>query len=243
MVHKCTTMEAPEPYSKQSTFSNSEAYMKHLMLPLIAIALSACSSPSMEQIAKDQAHAESVRSKAHDDQMTRRQLQNEAVLDQVPKWALQAPVPDSSGIYAVGVGKSSDLRTSMRKATLDAEFGLAKTYNQELSGSERSFNQEQGAGLTQQYTELVDKLVTQVPVVGFETVKQDVKSISGEFHTFVLLKLPYAEFNRVLQQQRAQAQEERISLAFTELEKRVATRQAQRAKEAAAAPVTAELAN
>lgn len=217
--------------------------MKRLILPLIVMALSVCSSTSMEQIAKDQAHAESVRDKAHDDQMARKQLQNEAVLDQVPKWALQAPVPDSSGIYAVGVGKSSDLRTSMRKATLDAEFGLAKTYNQELSGSERSFNQEQGAGLTQQYTELVDKLVTQVPVVGFETVKQDVKSISGEFHTFVLLKLPYAEFNRVLQQQRAQAQGDKISLAFAELEKRVAARQAQRVKEAASAPVTIDQTN
>src|SRR5260221_424382 len=127
MVHKCTTIIASEHYIEQSTFSNSEAFMKHLMLPLIAIALSACSSPSLEQIAKDQAHAEWVRSKAHDDQMTRKQLQNEAVLDQVPKWALQAPVPDSSGIYAVGVGKSSDLRTSMRKATRDAEFGLTKT--------------------------------------------------------------------------------------------------------------------
>lgn len=218
--------------------------MKRFILPLIALALTACSSTSMEQIAKDQAHAESVRDKAHDDQMTRKQVQNEAVLDLVPRWALQAPVPDASGIYAVGVGKSSDLRTSMRKATLDAEFGLAKTYNQELSGSERSFNQEQGNALTQQYIELVDKLVTQVPVIGFETVKQDVKSISGEYHTFVLLKLPYVEFNHTLQQQqRAQGHDAKISLAFSELEKRVAARQAQRAKESASTPVVTNQVN
>ena len=89
------------------------------------------------------------------------------------------------------------------------------------------------------YTELVDKLVTQVPVVGFETVKQDVKSISGEFHTFVLLKLPYMEFNRVLTQQRAQAQDAKISAAFADLEKRVMARQEQRAKAAASTSMVA----
>ncbi|KGM38710.1 hypothetical protein JY96_21285 [Aquabacterium sp. NJ1] len=132
----------------------------------------------------------------------------------------------------MGIGKSSDLRTSMRKAMLDGEFGLAKLYNQELSGSERSYNQEQGGALTQQYTELIDKLVTQVPVVGLETIKQDVKSIGGEFNTFVLVKLPYTEFNRVLQQQKAQAHDAKIAAAFSDLERRVSERQAQRAKEA-----------
>lgn len=216
--------------------------MKRIALTLFPLILTACSSsPTMEQVARDRAKAEEVRTQASADLATKKQAQNEALLDQIPKWALQAPIPDESGVYAVGIGKSSDLRTSMRKAMLDGEFGLAKLYNQELSGSERSFNQEQGGALTQQYTELVDKLVTQVPVVGLETIKQDVKSIGGEFNTFVLVKLPYTEFNRVLQQQKAQTHDARIAAAFSDLERRVAERQAQRAKEAKTTPAAPAL--
>lgn len=195
--------------------------------------LAACSTPSMEQIAKDQAKAEATRAGARDAQTERQQAKNEAILDQIPKWALQAPVPDATGIFAVGVGKSSDLRTAMRKASLDAEFGLAKNYNQEISGSERSFNQEAGSSTTTQYTELIDKLVTQVPVVGLETVKQEVKSINGEFHAFVLMKLPYAEFNKVMAQQRSKTQEATVEAAFVALEKRVKARQQERAQDLA----------
>jgi hypothetical protein len=204
----------------------------------MAGSLMACSTPSMEQIAKDQAKAEARRAEARDAQAERQQAKNEAILDQVPKWALQAPTPDATGIFAVGVGKSSDLRTAMRKAALDAEFGLAKNYNQEISGSERSFNQEAGSSINSQYTELIDKLVTQVPVVGLETAKQEVKSIGGEFHSFVLMKLPYAEFNKVLAQQRSKAQDATVEAAFVALEKRVKARQQERVQELAAANPT-----
>lgn len=210
--------------------------MKLQLIGVLAVvgALAACGTPSMEHLAKDQAKAEALRADARDAQVERQQAKNEAVLDQIPKWALQAPTPDATGIFAVGVGKSADLRTAMRKAVLDAEFGLAKNYNQEISGSERSFNQEAGSAINTQYTELIDKLVTQVPVVGLETVKQEVKSIGGEFHSFVLVKMPYAEFNKVLTQQRNKAQEATVEAAFVALEKRVKARQEERAKELAA---------
>lgn len=200
--------------------------------------LTACGTPSLEQIAKDQANAEARRAEARHAQIEKQQAKNEDILGQIPKWALQAPIPDATGVFAVGVGKSSDLRTAIRKAALDAEFGLAKSYNQEISGSERSFNQESGSVINAQYTELIDKLVTQVPVVGLETVKQEVKSIEGEFHAFVLMKLPYAEFNKVLAQQRKTAQDATVEAAFVALEKRVKARQQERAQEAAVSQAT-----
>lgn len=210
--------------------------MKHFFAPFVAIViLAGCShQPTAEDVAKDYAHAQEVRNKAQAEEAKRLQALNENTLSQVPVWALKPPIADNSGVYAVGLGESSDMRIALRKSMLDAEFGLAKQFNQEISGSERSFTQEQGTkNATEQYTALIDKLVTQVPVVGFEVVSQEVKSIEGSFYSFVLLKLPYAEFNRVLQQQRAAAKDGQVAKAFDDLERRVKERQAQRAQEAA----------
>ena len=115
---------------------------------------------------------------------------------------------------------------------LDAEFGLAKLYKQELSGSERSYVKENGnRGAESQYSSLVDKLVARVPVVGYEVVKQDVKSIHGQFQSWILLKLPYEQFNKVLQEQKAEAFDKSVKDAFDDLETRVRTRVAERAAE------------
>jgi len=198
--------------------------------------LAACSSsPTREQLAQDQIRAEELRAKADARQTAARQSSAEKQLDAVPAWALQAPPADGTGVYAVGMGQSSDYRTALRKATLDAEFGLAKMYGQEISGSERSFVQDQGAqsrSVTDKYTALIDKLVSQVPVVGFESVHQEIKPIDGVFHAYVALKLPYDEFNRVVQQQRSLATDSSVVAAFNDLERRVSARQEQRRKDA-----------
>lgn len=182
-----------------------------------------------EEAAKDYARAQEIRNQHDEQEASRLQAKNENILAQVPLWALKPPAPDASGVFAVGMGESNDLRIAQRKSMLEAEFGLAKQFDQEVSGSERSYTQEQGKkNSLEQYTALIDKLVMQVPVVGFEVISQEVRSIGGSFHSFVLLKLPYAEFNRVLQQQKQASSDPQISKAFDELEKRVKARQAQR---------------
>ena len=137
-------------------------------------------------------------------------------------------------VYAVGEGESNKVRVAMKKAMLDAEFGLAKVYGQELSGSERSSVQDTNDGMsTSQYTELIDKLVSQVPVVGFETVHQEVKTIDGKYRAFVLLKLPHDQFNAVMQKQAAKTNDKMVAEQFKDLERRLDKRRQQRAEEAA----------
>ena len=198
-----------------------------------ALATGCASSPSMKELAQEQAEVTALRAeaqaRAEADYREREQERMESHIDAIPGWALEAPHPDETGMYAVGMGESKKLRVALRKATLDAEFGLAKLYSQELSGSERSYTQDNAeGGVDEQYTALIDKLVDSVPLAGFEVVEQQVKPINGEYHAFVLLKLPYDEFNRVLQSQKREARDAEITAAFDDLERRLEKRRAEK---------------
>lgn len=186
----------------------------------------------MEDVQKDQVRAEAVRAKAEEERANKKQVQNEAYLDQVPAWAMEVPKPDGSGLYALGAAEAANWSLARKKAMLEAEFGLAKLYRQELSGSERSYtNERDDKALNTQYTALIDKLVTRVQVVGFEVIKQDVRALHGSFHSWVLLKLPYTEVNQVLKEQRSESMDASVRAAFDDLDKRVNARMAQRTQE------------
>lgn len=205
--------------------------VKMLLICVLFVAafITGCSSaPTMEQSAKDEVRASEIRAKAEEERRAREQKRMEAEIVQVPEWALKPPRPDSAGVYAAGMSESDTMRVALRKAMLEAEFGLAKNFNQELSGSERLYAQDNGgrAG-AEQYTVLIDKLVSQVPVVGFEVVHQEVKALDGKYVVYVLVKLPYAQFNRVLQEQRAMATDQTAAAAFDDLERRINRRRQQ----------------
>ena len=197
-----------------------------------AVLFGCVSRPTAESLQREQLKAEELRSKADAAKAAMRQTQNEGFIEGIPSWALQPPKPDAGGLYAVGAAESGSLNVAQKKAMLDAEFGLAKQYRQELSGSERSYTHERNdQSLTSTYTQLIDKLVSRVPVVGFEVVKQEVKSIHGTFHSWVLLKLPYAQFNKILLEQRAETVEVTVQKAFDDLDRRLKDRAAERLQE------------
>jgi hypothetical protein len=181
----------------------------------------------MQSVAKEEVKVMEVRADAEKTRVAKEQERMEDTIKLIPDWALKVPRPDSTGIYAVGMGESDKLRVSLRKATLEAEYGLAKNYSQELSGSERSYLQDNaGTTSSEQYTALIDKLVSQVSVSGFEVVQQEIKPIDGKYNAFILLKLPYEQFNMVLKEQRAKAKanDTVIKDAFDDLSRRLEKR-------------------
>lgn len=200
----------------------------------VGMLLVGCSStPTKEQIAKDEVKASVVHATAAVERRVQEQQRMEVTLSKVPDWALAQPHPDDTGVYAVGISESDTMRVAMRKAMLDAEFGLAKMYNQELSGSERLYSRDDNSSVSkEQYIALIDKLVSQVPVIGFEVVRQEVKVIDGKYNAFILLKLPYAQFNRILQEQRAKAHDNTAAKAFDDLTRRLNERRQQHQEEA-----------
>lgn len=201
-----------------------------MMTALLGLTLFGCSSsPTMTQLTQDSIAASQVRAEANEKAAQKRQEKMEDNLSQIPGWFLEVPKPDESGVYAVGEGISDKVRVAMKKAMLDAEFGLAKAYGQEISGSERSIVQDSNDETeNSQYTALIDKLVSQTSVVGFETVHQEVKTIDGKYHAFVLLKLPHEHFNAVLKaQSRDKSNSKELRDQFKELERRLDKRREQ----------------
>jgi hypothetical protein len=84
-------------------------------------------TPDSKSIVKEQLHIEKQRREVA-------QQQAEKTIDAMPSWAANVPRPDGTGVYALGIAESDKVQIALKKAQLQAEYGLAKLYNQELSG-------------------------------------------------------------------------------------------------------------
>jgi hypothetical protein len=200
----------------------------YLAVVLSAVVLGGCSSsPSDQVVAMEEAKQNAA--KLH---LEMEQEKREQELNLLPDWVLEPPVTDATGIYGVGIAESKSLSHGMKSARLQAEFQLAKNYKQELSGSERSFEQGDSEGnVVTQTTFLIDKIVDAVPVIGYEVVEQIAKPLNGKHNVYVLLKLPFEEFNKVLQQQKASTIDSKVQRSFDDLERRLDKRRAQKLQE------------
>lgn len=209
---------------------------RHILMIISLLLIAACSSPQ-KHLAKDIAEAEEIRREAEEDRAKLAQKDAKQKLRAYPDWALETPRPDATGVYAVGVGKSNDLEIARKKAHLQASYQIAKQLNQVLAGGERIAEYDRDANASSTYQVLIDQLVDWTPVVGFDTVKQDIQPIDGVFHAYLLVKMPYEEFNRVLQDRRRGAQDEAMRRDFDELHFRLEKlRSAKRNEPVAAAP-------
>lgn len=207
--------------------------MKNLNILAIAtlIGLAGCSSvPEPEtDMGKHLVELERLKSEMLAIQQAKKQNENEEYIDQLPDWVEAPPPADSEGFYGVGIGQSKVLNHARKAARLEASNELAKMSKQEISGSERAFDQGNADGdVLSQTTFLIDSILDSVPVVGFETVEQKITSINGKFIVYSLMKLPYDQFNKVLQQQKAASQDKRIQAQFDDLERRLKDRRKER---------------
>ncbi|GGP44808.1 hypothetical protein GCM10009347_10480 [Shewanella algicola] len=196
--------------------------MNKLTLLCIAVIMTGCASDPVEKYVELQ---KDMQEKAVSDA--------EAKLDSVPEWYLNPPKNDGMGIVGVGAASSKDMHHALKKARLQAEFELAKNYRQELSGSERIYERENGMGTLVQTSQfLIDKLVDSVPIVGYDMIDQKIQVLpDGQFQAYSLLKLPYDEFNKVLQSMKLDSQDTRESEAFNDLERRLEAKRNRKAKD------------
>jgi outer membrane murein-binding lipoprotein Lpp len=219
--------------------NNSPVYYLATVASALVLLAGCAGSPTSSQLAKDQAKAEKIRLEAKAEQDEMKQEQLEEVVDAYPSWAINPPKADATGFYGVGIATDGDIRLSLQKSNLRAEFELAKQYRQVVSGSERNMErQTMDAEAVNQYTQLIDKLVAEVPVVGYDVVHREIKAIQGKTHTFVLLKMPYEEFNKAMLSMRGTVDQSTFDQAFSELERRVSEF---RARQGGQGQVTAKL--
>ena len=186
------------------------------------LAMGGCSTTtSMADIAKDQAKADQIRQNAEAAQAKKRQAAMSDEINAMPEWVTQVPPTDATGFYAVGQGASDDLRVSMEKARMDGEFGLAEQFKNSLSGQAQHRDKEGANGRQEDYKRMVDNLVAEVPLNGYQVIHQDVKPIQGRFHTYILLRLPFASVNRVVQEQESHTHDAEVKQDFQELSDRI----------------------
>lgn len=159
------------------------------------------------------------------------QLKNKAIeekIDALPSWVLNPPKSDSQAVYAVGIGDSDMLQISMKKSMLEAEFGLAKQLKQELAGSERQYTTDDSIHATNRFEGLIDKLVEETPIIGYSIKQQIVIPMEGRYQTFILLMLPYDQYNNVLRANKSKETRNEMKDAFTDLERRLEKKKSER---------------
>ncbi len=149
------------------------------------------------------------------------QKEAERKLALVPDWVLNPPKADEDGVYGVGISDSKQLDVALKKAAISADYSLAKTLGQELSGNEQSFIRESSSRSAHQYTELIDSIVRSVPVHNVDTVKQEVKVIGGSYHVYKLVKLSFEQFEHSLMKQSDSTLRDEVKESFIDLERRL----------------------
>lgn len=201
------------------------------LLAMFCAGLAACSSSPNEELMDKLAKIEEQQVALKQAQIDREQEKREQEMEAAPSWVLSPPQSDSTGVYGVGIAESKKLSHGLKAARLQAEFALAKMFKQELSGSERAYEAGDSEGdVTTQTTFLIDKIVDSVPVVGFDVIEQKVVPLNGVNNVYVLLKMPYDQFNKVLQAERAKTLDTKAQAAFDDLERRLEKRRAQTEK-------------
>jgi len=203
----------------------NEALIKTAILVSL-LSFSACSSNDIADRIEEVQKAQTI---ARETQAEQAQNQREEEMDVSPDWFLSPPLADGTGFFGVGYAKSKHMGHALKSAKLQAEFDLAKVYQQELSGSERAFERGNSDGDVQvQTTFLIDKIIDAVPIIGYQVIEQKMIPINGVYETFVLLKLPYDQFNEVLQSQRQNSLDKTVQASFDDLDRRLALRRTQK---------------
>lgn len=149
----------------------------------------------------------------------------DVLIDTIPDWYMDVPQPDTTGVFGVGYATSNKPPFALKTAELQAKFDLAKNFKQLISGQERSYeNQTLDNNVETQINMLIDSLVEEVSVAGYQRVKRELYNVDGVANAYVLMKMPYDEYNKALQSMRAKGVEEKMQLAFNQLEERLSTR-------------------
>lgn len=206
-----------------------------LLISFTSLLAVGCSSNPDKEMANRLATLEKAERDRIAERQAAQQSQRKEEIATSPRWFLSPPEADGTGFFGVGYARSKQMGHALKAARLQAEFELAKMYRQELSGSERAFERGNTEGdVVGQTTFLIDKIVDAVPIVGYTVVEQKMVPLNGVFETFVLLKLPYDEFNKVLQAQRERELDKTVQASFDDLERRLNNRRSQREQEAQA---------
>lgn len=152
----------------------------------------------------------------------------EQAVSKAPSWYVQPPV-DANSIYAAGTETSPDMQMSMDMAVLSAKRALAAQIGNRLSSKMKDFAMQVGSGDDVQVTKEIERVttnvITEVNLAGFTREKSELVAQGKGYRTFVLLRYPLGDSNRMIVDQMKKSAvldaKLRASKAFQELEKEI----------------------
>jgi hypothetical protein len=118
-----------------------------------------------------------------------------------PAWFLQPPV-DTNTLYAAATESSPDMQMSMDMALLSAKRALAGSLGERVSSKMTDFASQTGSGndveVVKEIERVTKSVTTDVNVAGHVREKSEVIQEGRNYRTYVLLRYPVGENNRVV---------------------------------------------
>ena len=125
-------------------------------------------------------------------------------ISKAPAWFLQPPV-DTNTLYAAATESSPDMQMSMDMALLSAKRALAGSLGERVSSKMTDFASQTGSGndveVVKEIERVTKSVTTDVNVAGHVREKSEVIQEGRNYRTYVLLRYPVGENNRVVADQ------------------------------------------
>lgn len=112
--------------------------------------------------------------------------------ENVPDWYLETP-EDPNYVYAANSATSQKMQVAIDRATTNARGDLAASLETKIESMTKSFTEEVGDDLRQQYTEAQKEITSQVLRGTSPADRQVYQQDNGTWRAFVLMELPVGE--------------------------------------------------
>jgi len=120
----------------------------------------------------------------------------------VPPWYVKAPASTDEYMFITGTGLSSDLSMSRAKALLDAQHQLASKLNGVIDAATRQQRKDTAGTVNSDYTSItIRKNIIETSITGHHLEDSKVQAENRGYRTFVLVRYPVGDANKLLRQQ------------------------------------------
>ena len=208
--------------------------MKRLLIAgAVAAMITGCSSTAVR---KDEPIASPTPPVTKDQTMAAAGKVEAPMTIDVPNWYIKAPASTDEYMFITGTGVSTDLSMSRAKAMLDAQYQLADKLNGAIDAVMRQNKKDSGGTVTNDYTsKVIKKTIIETLITGHHLEDSRVQAENRGYRTFVLVRYPVGDANRLLKDKRQQELQRRDD--DEEIEKEISSLKPKKVSQAASQPV------
>ena len=117
----------------------------------------------------------------------------------LPSWYIKPPSGTDDHLWFAGTGYSSDLSMSREKAILDSQMKLADTINGSMNAMIKQQKSDNSGSLFTDKTSItIKKIIANTIMTGYRIEDSRVISENRHYRTFILVRYPVGDANRLL---------------------------------------------